>query len=126
MDGVFTRKFYESDADRNRYKLVHLKDGSTIEAAQRQATWVAELTMGIVTTRRGFAVPVAAVQYDTAVKLVDPNGSERLLGKRWETSGLLLSIGESALIDFLDNWRVFLEYTFRQGARRTWIVRVAT
>ena len=58
---------------------------------------------GIVTTRRGFAVRVAAAQYDTAVKLVYPKESERLLGKRWEISGLPLSIGESALIDFLYN-----------------------
>ena len=75
-------EIYESDADRNRYKIVHLSDGSTIEVAQRQATWMAELAMGIVTTWRGFAVRVAAAQDEAATKLVHPNDSERLLGKR--------------------------------------------
>ena len=102
MDGVFTREFYESDADRNRYKIVNLKDGFTIAAAQRQATWMAELAMGIVTTRRGFAVRVAAAQYEAAVKLVHPNDSERVLGKRLEISGLPFSMGRAALIEFLD------------------------
>ena len=34
--------------------------------------------------------------------------------------------GGPALIEFLDGWRVSPEYTFRQGSRRTWIVRAAT
>ena len=58
MDCFFTREFYESGADRNRYKIVHLKDGFTIEAAQRQATWMAEMSVGIVNTKRGFAIRV--------------------------------------------------------------------
>ena len=82
MDSVFTREFCESDTPRNRYQIVHLTDRSSIEAAQRQTAWMAELATGIVSTRRGFAVRVAAAQYDKAVKLVYPNDSERPLGKR--------------------------------------------
>ena len=82
LDGVFIREFYESDADRNRYKIVHLKDGSTIEAAQRQATWMAEMSVGIVSTKRGFAIRVLAVHYESAIKMLHPDDSERLLGKR--------------------------------------------
>ena len=82
--------------------------------------------MGIVNTRRGFAIRVVAAQYDHAVKMIYPNDSEKLLGKRWEISGLPLSMGGPALIEFLDGWRVSPEYTFRQGSRRTWIVRAAT
>ena len=126
LDGVFIREFYESDADRNRYKIVHLKDGSTIEAAQRQATWMAEMSVGIVSTKRGFAIRVLAAHYDSAIKMLHPDDSERLLGKRWEISGLPLSMGRAALIEFLDTWRVSPEHTFRQGNRRTWIVRAAT
>ena len=126
MDGVFTREYYESDADRDRYKIVPLPLNSTIESAQRQATWLSDMSMGIVNTRRGFAIRVVAAQYDHAVKMIYPNDSEKLLGKRWEISGLPLSMGGPALIEFLDGWRVSPEYTFRQGSRRTWIVRAAT
>ena len=35
-------------------------------------------------------------------------------------------MGRSALIEFLDTWRVIPEYTFRQGVRRTWLVRATT
>ena len=58
--------------------------------------------------------------------MLHPDDSERLLGKRWEISGLPLSMGRAALIESLDTWRVSPEYTFRQGNRRTWIVRAAT
>ena len=66
MDGVFTREYYESDIYRDRYKIVPLPPNSTMESAPRRATWMAELAMGIVNTRRGFAVRVAAAQYDNA------------------------------------------------------------
>ena len=126
LDGVFTREFYESDVDRQRYKVVMLPQSSTIEAAQRQAAWMAAIAMGIVSTQRGFAIRVPADQYETAVKMLYPTDCDRFLGKRWEVSGLPLSMGRSALIEFLDTWRVIPEYTFRQGVRRTWIVRATT
>ena len=126
LDGVFTREFYESDVDRQRYKVVMLPQSLTIEAVQRQAAWTAAIAMGIVSTQRGFAIRVPADQYETAVKMLYPTDCDRFLGKRWEVSGLPLSMGRSALIEFLDTWRVIPEYTFRQGVRRTWIVRATT
>ena len=39
---------------------------------------------------------------------------------------LILSTGRSALIEFLDTWRLVPEYTFTQKVRRTWIVRATT
>ena len=125
-DGVFTREFYESDADRNRFKIVHLPDHPTLEVAQRQSARMAEVSAGVVNTKRGFAIRVIAARYESAVKTLHPHDSERLLGKRWEISGLPLSMGRIALMEFLDTWRVPPEYTFRQGTRRTWIVRAAT
>ena len=125
-DGVFTREFYESDADRNRFKIVHLPDHPTLEVAQRQSARMAEVSAGVVSTKRGFAIRVIAAHYESAVKTLHPHDSERLLGKRWEISGLPLSMGRIALMEFLDTWRVSPEYTFRQGTRRTWIVRAAT
>ena len=121
-DCVFTKEFYESDAHRNRYRIVHLPDRPTIEAAQRQAARI-EMSAGVVCTKRGFAIRVLAGQYESAVKSLYPHDSERLMGKRWEISGLPLSMGRVALVEFLDTWRVTPEYTFRQGTRRTWIVR---
>ena len=35
-------------------------------------------------------------------------------------------MGGPALIEFFDNLRISPEYRFRQGSRRTWIVRAAT
>ena len=114
-DGVFTREFYESDADRNRFKIVHLPDNPTLEVAQRQSARMAEVSAGVVSTKRGFAIRVIAAHYESAVKTLHPHDSERLLGKRWEISGLPLSMGRIALMEFLDTWRVSPEYTFRQG-----------
>ena len=125
-DGVFTRYFFESDADRNRFKIVHLPDHPTLEVAQRQSARMAEVSAGVVSTKRGFAIRVIAAHYESSVKTLHPHDSERLLGKRWEISGLPLSMGRIALMEFLDTWRVSPEYTFRQGTRRTWIVRAAT
>ena len=125
-DGVFTREFYESDADRNRFKIVHLPDNPTLEVAQRQFARMAEVSVGVVSTKRGFAIRVIAAHYESAVKTLHPHDSGGLLAKRWGISGLPLSMGRIALMEFLDTWRVSPEYTFRQGTRRTWIVRAVT
>ena len=86
---------------------------------------MSEIAMGIINARRGFAVRVAAGQYDNAVTIVYPHDSERFSGKRLDISGLPLSMGASAINELLDGWRTYPEYTFRQ-TNRTWIVRTAT
>ena len=63
-DCVFTREFYESDADRNRFKIVHLPDHPTLEVAQRQSARMAEVSAGVVSTKRGFAIRVFAAHYE--------------------------------------------------------------
>ena len=64
----------------------------TLEAAKGQSARMSEVSAGVVTTKRGFAIRVLAAKYDSAVKSFHPNDSERLLGKRWEISGRTLSI----------------------------------
>ncbi len=57
------------------------------------------------------------------VKQLHPNDADRFLGTRWEVSGLPLATSKEALVAFLHPWTVSPEYTYRQGVRRTWIVR---
>ena len=47
----------------------------------------------------------------------------KFLGELWDVSGLSLSWGPDAVIDFLACWKVSSVKTFRQGYRRTWVVR---
>ena len=44
-----------------------------------------------------------------------PDDYERLLGEKYEISGLPLATGKSSLIEFLEGWKVFPLYSFRQG-----------
>ena len=87
---------------------------------------IAKIAMGIVNTRRVFAVKIAAAQYDNAVKFVYANDLKRLLSKRWQISGLPLSMGETAWIEFLYSLLMPPKFRFRQGSHRTSIIRAAT
>ncbi len=122
-DGVFTRSFFTSDEERAKFKIVPLEDGTTLDMAQGKAHWLGEIAFGIVTTRRGLAIRVKAGDYEQAVRRLHPEDTDRFLGSRWAVSGLPLATSKDALVAFLHPWRVSPEHTFRQGTRRTWIVR---
>lgn len=122
-NGVFSRPFYDTDLDREAFKVVPLPRELDLKMALQRAEWFGADGYGVVTTRRGFAVRVKAEAYDEALKLLRPDDWKGLSGKVWEVSGLPLWTGKAALKDFLQDWEVTPVYTFRQGLRRTWKVR---
>ena len=78
---------------------------------------------GVVPTRKGLAIRVKAEDYTGAVQKIRPDDAQRFLGKTWEVSGLPLAMGKEALEAFLKPWVASPVYTFKQGMRRTWVVR---
>ena len=122
-DGVFTRTFFESDEDRAMYRVIPLEEGTTLQAAQSKAAWLGDASFGVVTTRRGLAIRVKAGDFERVVKQVRPDDSHKLLGSKWEVSGLPLAMSADALGAFLHPWVVHPVYTYRQGMRRTWVVQ---
>ena len=57
------------------------------------------------------------------MRLVQPENYTKFLGELWDVSGLPLSWGPEAVTVFLAGWKVSPVRTFRQGCRRTWVVR---
>ena len=64
-----------------------------------------------------------AEHFEEILLQIHPDNAEQLLGKKFEISGLPMAMGKQSLQDFLGEWRVHPLYTYRQGFRRTWIVR---
>ena len=49
-DGVITRPFFESDADKNMYRCVPLDTGISVQAALRQADFLGDQAFGVIAT----------------------------------------------------------------------------
>ena len=122
-DGVFTREFYVTDADRARYRVVPCKDADSIEAAREQASHMADDAFGVVRTRRGYGIRVLSERYEAVIMHLRPDDAQQFVGDRWEISGLPVTTGVEAMKEFVDGWEVHPLFTFRQGWRRTWVVR---
>ena len=122
-DGVFVRPFFENDQDKLVYRSVPLPRENSLDAAIRQAAFIGEGAFGVVPFGQGYGVRVKSENFEEVLRQVQPENADSFLGKRWEISGLPLAMGPESLQDFLGNWQVKPLYTFRQGFRRTWIVR---
>ena len=127
--GVITRReFFVTDADKAKHKLDLLEEGTSLElgVALKQATWFGESCYGIVNTRRGRAIRVKAEDHAKVAEQVRPGDANKFLGEKWEVSGLPVATSKDALVVFLDPCVVVPEHSFRQGSRRTWVVRART
>ena len=89
----------------------------------RQAAFLGDLACGVVTTFKGFGISVRNTDFENAAKKVRPEDYQRLLGEKYEISGLPMSTGKDVLIEFVDGWNIIPLYSFRQGFCRTWVVR---
>ena len=78
----------------------------SVDVALREAAWLADGAYSVITTRMGLAVRVLAADLEEIRKLVQPE--------------LQQVSGTDAVTDFLIPVRIF-----RQGYRRTWVVRAA-
>ncbi len=124
--GVFTRDFYESDEDRQKYRTVPCQEGCSLKAALEQAGHMGNEAYGVVRTKRGFAIRVKATEYEGVVRRLRPEDAQHFIGDRWEISGLPVTTGKEAVQEFVSGWAVHPLFSFRQGWRRTWVVRAAS
>jgi hypothetical protein len=61
-EGVWVRPYYKEAQDRERFHVVQLEPGKSLEEARRAADRLGEESSGVVPTRRGFAARVLAKQ----------------------------------------------------------------
>ena len=125
-DNVFTREFYENDADRAKFRVVPCQDGCSLKTAAEQASHMGDDAFGVVRTRRGFGIRVRNEQYESVMMRLRPDDAHQFLGDRWEISGLPVTTGAEAVKEFVEGWTVHPLFSFRKGWRRTWVVRAAT
>ena len=125
-DGVIARPYFEADGDRQTYRSVPLPLGISLAAAVRQADFLGEKAFGVVATGQGFGVRVKSETFEDILKQVRPDDHKQFLGKKYEISGLPMAMGKESLTSFLGGWEIQPLYTFRQGLRRTWVVRAMT
>ncbi len=123
IDGVWVRPFYVDGESRNEHRVIPLPEESSLASARRQAEWLGERSRGLVPTRRGYAIRVDAPDYDDALRAVRPTDFAQFTGKKWEVSGLPLSMGRDSVVEFLEGWEVTPVYTYFWRFRRTWVVR---
>ncbi len=124
-DHVYTREFYESDADRAKFRIVPCQENSSVKAAREQASHMGDEAFGVVRTKRGFGIRVRSENYEAVMMRLRPDDAQQFLGDRWEISGLPVTTGAEAVKAFVQGWDVHPLFSFRQGWRRTWVVRAA-
>ena len=124
-DHVYTREFYESDADRAKFRIVPCQENSSAKAAREQASHMGDEAFGVVRTKRGFGIRVRSENYEAVMMRLRPDDAQQFLGDRWEISGLPVTTGAEAVKAFVQGWDVHPLFSFRQGWRRTWVVRAA-
>ena len=100
--------------------------GTSLDSARRKAAFLGEQAFGVVSSHGGFGLRVQTPSFEDVVKLINPEAAPNVIGDKWEVSGLPIGMGEHSLVLFLEGWKVNPIHTFRQGGRRTWIVRAAS
>ena len=125
-DGVSFRLFFGNDHDKFVYCSVQLAREACLDAAIRQASFFGENAFGVVPFGQGYGIrgnhrisKRCCAKFSTTMRIL-------FLGSAGGMSGLLLIMGMQSLRDFLGNWQVKPLHTFRQGFRRTWIVRATS
>ena len=90
-----------------------------------QAQFLGEKAFGVVAYGAGFGIRVKSCDFDEIIFLLQPKKREQFIGNTLEISGVPVAIVKDSLQAFLCEWKVHPLHTFRQGFRRTWIVRAA-
>ena len=127
VDGVIIRPYYQTQMERDLYRVVPLLATLSLPEANRKAVWLGALAMGVVPYKRGFAIRVLATDYKQAVLKLRPEDAEYLMGQQWDISGLPSGTGKLGLLSLMKPWKCTPVYTYKQSnGRRTWIVRASS
>ena len=122
--GLFVRRFLETEADRARQRVVPLDTKHDRLASLRVAKSLPGVALGVVPTRRGWGIRVAAEKYEQVLAEVNPEAQATLAGSDYLVSGLPLSWGQNNVKTFLGAWDARpVGQPTRVGFRNTWTVR---
>ena len=124
MDSVMTRPFYTTEEEKTLFRSAPLPLDFSLEGTLRKTAWLAgscvwcgDDALGPSVVRVNRSRLRGSCETRAARKLQQVPG--RVVGHVW----LPLSWGSDAVTDFLAGWKMIPVKTFRQGYRRTWIVR---
>ena len=98
---------------------------ATLQVALRQAQFLGDKAFGVVPYGTGFGIRVKSEHFQEVLTHINPEKKDQFVGAKLEISGLPLAMGKESLQDFLGAWQIHPLHTFRQGFRRTWIVRAS-
>ena len=107
------------------YRAVPTPVDATLTTCIAQAQFFGEKTFGVVPYGTGFGIRVKSLDFKEIPALLQPHSRDQFSGKTCEISGLPVAMVKKSLQAFLGEWKVHALHYFRQGFRRTWIVRAA-
>ena len=95
VDGVWIRFILEVPSDRERFNIVPLPLGMSLQLAQEKSCFLGEVNVGgVVTCGKGFGVRVLSSNFESVLLKLRPYDATRFLGKLWGVSGWPCSCGE--------------------------------
>ena len=131
IDGIWTDKYIECDADLSYFATVPLVN-VTREEALRRATFHGVDTFGVVPLRRGsWGIRVKAEHYEDAAKQIRPDDYQKIIGPVYELSGFPVYTTEEGLAEFLGEANPLLEvkgtrrYGWGRAQRRKFLVKTS-
>ena len=123
-NGLFSRRFVESEEDRTKQRIVPLEPQHDRLAALRIAKSKGVLALGVVPTRRGWGIRVLAESFQAVLADINPAEQAELLGDAYLVSGLPLSWGSANVKEFLGAWAARpVGRPIRVGFTNTWTVK---
>ena len=123
-DGLFFRRFLETEEDRTKQRVVPLDTKHDRLASLRVAQSLPSVALGVVPTRKGWGIRVAADKYEQVLAEVNPEAQATLAGTDYLVTGLPLSWGQNNVKAFLGSWEARpVGQPTRVGFRNTWTVR---
>ena len=117
--------FLHNREGKTLFGSVRLPLDFSLDGALRKTAWLADRAYRVVSIRMGLAVRVLAADFEEIIKQMRPDNYCKFLVDLWDVSGLPALPGPDAVTYFFAGWKVTPLKTFRQGYRRTWVVRAA-
>ena len=121
--GLFARNFVDAGGT-TQYRKALLPVEHDRAAALRIAATMGGKALGVVPTRKGWAIQVLSVHFNEVATGVNPERTAQSSGAEYEVSGLPLSWNRENVTAFLAGWGAKpVGRPTRFGFRQTWTVR---
>ena len=122
IDCIFVRQFIESDQDRDVYSAVPMPVDATLTTCLGQAQFLREKALGVVPQGDGFGIRIKFKNFEEVLLLLQQGNATN----SWEQLGTFpfaSGNGQGQIARIPGAMEIHPFHTFRQGFRRTWIVR---